>query len=677
MRRALAAALALTVAAAARAAEPPPKPKEPTGLARFTSHARFVDARISPKGTWLAVVSTEDGLRSLTFVRLADRKVVGHLRPGGQQMIGDIVWANDERVVAELWERNGTLARPVSYGELVSVKPEGAWMDLIYGWRAGRPQTGSNIRSAAPEHGSAEVIDTLRGDAQEVVVAITGWEGVGDARVRVARLDVYSGRKTELAESPLLNSSYLTDERHEPRVAFSLDANAKLQMVFRGDDRTWRPLGQLAGVTPTSRPIRYRAASRTLEVVDGVPNGFGIFEVSLDTGERKQLAFSKLVPPSGFLRERPTGRLLAVESEPDLPEWQVLDESHPVARVLAGLLDAHPGAHVRLLSRTEDQALAVAYVYSDRDPGRLLLVDVAKNSAELLLETRPWIDPGKMAEMSAFHIKASDGHPLHGYVTYPPGLPEGEKAPLVVLPHGGPFGVRDSWGFDPEVQLLASRGFAVLQVNYRGSGGYGDAYREAGYRQKGGRIMEDILDATRWLVKKGRVDSGRICTYGGSFGGYAAIQATIAAPGLFRCAVGFAGVYDLTRLEKNDDIVTSDRARGYVRTTTGDDKEALRAVSPVFHADQIRVPVLLVHGRKDTRVPIVHAEKLREALTEVGRPPEWLEEPLEGHGFYDEAARLRMYEAVVAFLEKHTAKGAPAPAPPAASPSPAPAAPSP
>jgi dipeptidyl aminopeptidase/acylaminoacyl peptidase len=265
-----------------------------------------------------------------------------------------------------------------------------------------------------------------------------------------------------------------------------------------------------------------------------------------------------------------------------------------------------------------------------------------------------------MAEMSAFHIKASDGLPIHGYVTYPRGLPAGVKPPLVVLPHGGPFGIHDRWHFNPEVQLLASQGFAVLQVNFRGSGGYGEAYMEAGYRHWGDRMIEDILDATRWLVRKGQVDGSRMCTYGGSFGGYAAIQATILAPELFRCAVGFAGVYDLTMMETNDEWVSSRRTRGHIRTTLGTDEAALKAASPVYHADQIKVPVLLIHGSHDTRVPIEHAEKLRDALTKLGRPPEWLEQPHEGHGFYDEGARLRMYERLVAFLKANTA---PRPAP--------------
>jgi len=672
---ALAAALALA-ALPAHAADAPAKPAAPIGLARFTNHPRFVDAQLSPKGTWLAVISMDGGLRTLSFIRMSDRKVTGRVAPGGTSMIGRIDWANDERLVTELWERTGTLAAPRNYGELLAVNPDGGRHELIFGWRAGRQQVGSHIRQAEPERGSAEVIATLRDDDRNVVVSIDSWDSVGDSRVRLAKLDVYNGRKTELGESPLLNSSYLTDERGEPRVAYAWGADAKLQMMFRGDDRTWRPLKDLKGITPTSRPVRFRAADRVLEITEAVAGGFGIFDVAIDTGERKLVATTRLATPSGFLRDRKTERIVAVESEPDLPDWQFLDEAHPVAQVLAGLLDAHPGQHVEFVSRTEDRLQAVAHVYSDRDPGRYYLVDVAKRSAELLVENRPWIDPEGMAEMSAFHIKASDGQLIHGYVTYPRDLPAGQKAPLVVLPHGGPFGVRDRWGFDPEVQLLAGQGFAVLQVNFRGSSGYGQAYQEAGYRHYGDRIIEDVLDATRWLVRKGQVDAARICTYGGSFGGYAAVQAAILAPDLVRCAVGFAGVYDLTQRESNDDMVLSGRARGWVRATLGDDKEVLRTASPAFHADRINAPVLLIHGGKDTRVPISHAEKLRDALTARGRPPEWLEEPLEGHGFYEEAARERMYSTLLAFLKKHTATQA-APAAPAAASSSAPPAPKP
>jgi dipeptidyl aminopeptidase/acylaminoacyl peptidase len=307
----------------------------------------------------------------------------------------------------------------------------------------------------------------------------------------------------------------------------------------------------------------------------------------------------------------------------------------------------------------------VAFVYGDRNPGQFLLVDVAARKAEPLLETRPWVKPEEAAEVAAFHIKARDGQPIHGYVTYPPGQAPGTKAPLVVVAHGGPHGVRDLWHYNAEIQLLASRGYAVLSVNYRGSGGYGRAYERVGYRHWGDLMMDDILDATRWLVGKGRVDGDRMCTFGGSFGGYSALQLVARAPDTFRCAIGFAGVYDLRMMEGNDEWADSTFLRSLMRTYLSSDQALLEAFSPALHADRITVPVFLIHGKKDVRVPIAHAEALRKALTERGRPPEWLVEPNEGHGFYDEQARERMYRAVLAFLDKHTAPPAPAAAAPA------------
>ncbi len=247
---------------------------------------------------------------------------------------------------------------------------------------------------------------------------------------------------------------------------------------------------------------------------------------------------------------------------------------------------------------------------------------------------------------------------IHGYVT----LPRGARAappPMVVVTHGGPHGIRDHWGFDPTVQLLASEGFAVLQVNYRGSGGYGLGYEEAGYGHWGDRVVQDVVDATRWAVRKGFADPARICAFGGSFGAYASLQAAILAPDLFRCAVGYAGIYDLTRMSWTGDIPWSRHGRDYVRTAVGTDATALKTASPVFHADALRARVLLVHGEQDERAPIAHAEEMRKALTEAGHPPEWLVEPREGHGFYDEGARERMWTRVVAFLKESMASAPP------------------
>jgi len=256
-----------------------------------------------------------------------------------------------------------------------------------------------------------------------------------------------------------------------------------------------------------------------------------------------------------------------------------------------------------------------------------------------------------MASTSSLHFNASDGMKIHDYITLPGGA-SGARPPLVVIPHGGPHGIRDHWEFVEEVQLFASQGVAVLRVNYRGSGGYGRPYEESGNRHWGDRIIDDILEATRLVINQGLVDSNRVCIYGASFGGYAAMQSSIRAPELFRCAVGYAGVYDLPLMAKTDNVRFSPLAQRYFRWILGEDTKALKSASPVYNADKIQARVFLIHGKDDERAPIEHAERLRDALAKVGRPPEWLVEKKEAHGFYNEANQERMYARLLTFINQ-------------------------
>ncbi len=663
--------LALAVAALVASAEPrsaaaaapevagaPP----PSGVAAFSRHSRFVEAKISPKGTYLAAISQEDGRRSLVFVNLAKRAFVWRLKPG-DSMVGRFYWVNDERVVVELVDEGYDLGGLVSRGELYAVDATGKNGRLVFGYRAGEDQTGSHVRKGESERAWGWVLDTLRGDDRRILVAATLWEDATDRHVRVYKLDVYTGVKTFVTQAPIRQADVLTDEDGEVRIAVGVDA-ALGRHWYQRDGGDWRELAGLGGLSPAAVPLGFSARDRTIHVVEQERTGFALNAVSAATGERRLLARNDFVAPSDLVLDR-GGRVVAVEWEPDLPFYDFVDPEHPASRVIRGLEASFPDQHVRLVSRTEDETKAIVHVYGDRSPGEFLLVDVAKMSAEPVAATRPWIAAAAMAEMSAFHIAASDGFRIHGYVTLPRAKGAGAP-PLVVLPHGGPHGIRDTWGFDPEVQLLASEGFAVLQVNYRGSAGYGDAYEEAGYRRWGDRVVQDVVDATRWALRKGYGDPARVCAYGGSFGAYAALQGAILAPDLFRCAVGYAGIYDLGLLSSRGDVSQTRPGRDYVRAAVGVDEAALRAASPVHNAGRLVARVLLVHGKQDERAPFAHAERMRDALAAAGRPPEWLVEPLEAHGFHDEAARERMYARVVAFLKESTAAvpgAAPAAAP--------------
>lgn len=646
-------ALAAAVGAAALLGLPAGA-EEATGIAAFARHDRFVEPKISPKGTYIAAVGIEGGKRTLAFIHLATRKITSVLRPDSEQMVGNFHWANDERVVVELANREGHLAAPVSFGEIYAVDATGRNGKLVFGYRAGDLQTGSHIRKGERDLAWGRLVDSIRGDDRRVLIETRSMREAGDRVVRLYKLDVQTGVKDLVTQSPFPEAEFLTDENGAPRIAVGRDVEWKRRIFYRDPDKGWRDLGQLKGFTGDGLPVGFAARDGVVYVVDSAASGFGLYAVSIESGERKLLAQNDAVPPSSFVWESATGRILAVEFDPDLPTYEFLVPGHPLCRALDGLLAAYPRGQVRILSTTADDKKAVVEVYGDRDPGQYLLLDVDKLTAEPIEGRRPWIRPEEMAETSAFHIGASDGLRVHGYVTLPRSRRPGTAPPMVVLVHGGPHGVRDHWGFNPVVQLLAGEGFAVLQVNYRGSGGYGLRYQEAGYRKWGDRVVQDIVDATRWAVGKGFADPKRICIHGASFGGYAALQGAILAPDLFRCAVGYAGIYDLSLLGEVDDIAESRIGRGYVRKVVGEDEAALRSASPVHHADRIRARVLLIHGGEDSRAPLKHAEALRKALADSGNPPAWLVEPKEAHGFYDEAARERMYARLVAFIKENT-----------------------
>ncbi|MBY0572546.1 MAG: S9 family peptidase, partial [Undibacterium sp.] len=216
-----------------------------------------------------------------------------------------------------------------------------------------------------------------------------------------------------------------------------------------------------------------------------------------------------------------------------------------------------------------------------------------------------------------------------------------------------PFNVSDNWYFDDDAQFLASRGYAVLQVNYRGSSGRGMNYVSAGWKEWGGKIINDLIDGVKWANTQEGIDPERTCTFGASFGGYASFMLAIKEPTLFKCAVGYAGIYDLASIYTQEKEKASTKTTHYFEKTMGNDPLELAKISPSHHADQIKIPVMMVHGGKDKTTELAQAEDMRDALIKAGNPPDWTYVRSEGHGFYDSENRKNFYLKLEAFLKKH------------------------
>ncbi len=319
-----------------------------------------------------------------------------------------------------------------------------------------------------------------------------------------------------------------------------------------------------------------------------------------------------------------------------------------------------PGEATRVNCRrcTTDAPVLLVTTWSDRNPGQVYLYDVASKRWTNVGATRKDIDPRRMATLDLHRVKARDGLELPVWLALPPGADKTRPLPAVVLAHGGPWIRGWSWTWDADIQFLASRGYAVIAPEFRGSDGYGRRHFRAGWKQWGQAMQDDLADALGWAAAQGWVDPKRTCIAGASYGGYAVLASLMRHPDLYRCGVAWAAVTDPRLLFELDWInnIPQDTRQHTLPVLIGDpvkDADLLAAAAPLAHADKIKAPVLLAFGRADPRVPIAHGERMRAALRAAGNEPEWVVYPDEGHGWYKAETRYDFARRVEKFLAEH------------------------
>ncbi len=495
----------------------------------------------------------------------------------------------------------------------------------------------------------AGIVDDLEDDPEHMLISHNG----RDPEVfDVYRVHVGSGALTLIAENPGNVISWLTDHEGRLRMAGASDGLTSV-LLYRDDDgQPFRPL-----ITTDFRdevsplffcfdgPCFYALSNRgrdcqALVTIDPARPDDETEVYSIDGHDLDGASYSRL------------RRVLTVASyQTDKPGRHFFDES---SRRLYERLQAQlPGDEIALQSGTRDEKKFIVAAYSDRSPGSRYLYDVDADTLDKLADINPVLDPADMAPMQPVAYPSRDGLTLHGYLTLPVGRPA-RGLPCIVNPHGGPW-VRDGWGFNPEVQFLANRGYAVLQINYRGSTGYGRRFWEAGFGQWGLRMQDDITDGAHWLVDQGIADPARIAIYGGSYGGYATLAGITYTPELYAAAVDYVGVSNLLTflntippywkpmLEKMHRMVGDPEA----------DRERLTATSPALTAHRIRTPLYIAQGAHDPRVNKDERDQMVAALKARGITVEYMVKDDEGHGFHNDENKFEFYERMEAFLARH------------------------
>ena len=621
-------------------------------VAAFAEEITYSTPRISPDGKHLAVnVRIKRGDRlvpTMTIYTLPERKVASVIALPGFEIPVNFQWISNDRLIVMKGMEMGWREAPRATGEVVALNMDGSKQQYLYGYKAF--EQSSRGDRYGDDYGWGEIEHIPLSRDGHVFIAGHSWQGSHSMLYDINTIN--SARKL-LADIPMKHVSFVFQNDAQPRFAYGEDDN-NFDVLYKRDDATgeWQKMDQ-SGFGGSLRPFGFAPGDRSFYAWFAKDRGpYQVVEVDLATFKRTPVAQDPVASIEHVeLTARPAVPF-AVGSVVGVPTLRYLNETSPDAKLHKSLSAAFPDSSVSFINFTDNGQKALFKVSSDRDPGSFYVFDRAVGKAELLFSNMEQIDSEAMAPRLPFSFVNRDGITITGYLTLPAN-PQKARLPMILLPHGGPFDIRDGWHFDDDAQFLASRGYAVLQVNFRGSSGQGESFVKSGYRGWGDKILNDLIDGVKWATARPDIDASRMCVYGASYGGYAALMLPVRAPDMFKCAVGYSGRYDMITKYDQKGIKGDARATNFLIASMGNDPATLRANSPVYQAERITLPVMLVHGGKDETTELGQAEDMRAALIKAGRPPEWLLVKSQGHGFYDAEYRREFYEKLEQFLAKH------------------------
>ena len=606
----------------------------------FFRNPTFRQMSVSPNGQYLAALAPARGAKdrmNLAIIDLNDRASGSRFITGlDRQDIVGYTWVSDDDLVFSV-DSDGN----ESFG-LYAVSREDAKLKTLV-------EPDSGIRAGLP---SANLLDVLEEDPKHVLITY-------DER-RVGEPDVYKvnverGGMAVHTRNPGKAIGYMTDHKGRVRVAMVQDKLTSKVLHRPDEEAEWQTIASFQYNDDNNvTPLAFDYDNKMLFVsTNRGHDTAAIYRFDPTTSEFGELLFHNgAVDPSGLMMSDKRKKVIGVTYFDNRPRYRFFSE---VDKAMYDALQAQfPDKVVSVSSRSDDENVNLVTVSSDTFPGAFYLYNIEKGEMNFLAQRSEWLDPQEMSEMRAVSFKSRDGLTINGYLTVPKNS-EGKNLPLIVNPHGGPFGVRDFWGFNPEHQFLASRGYAVLQVNFRGSGGYGKRFLEAGYKRWGREMQNDITDGVNWAIEQGIADEDRVCIYGASYGGYATMAGMTFTPDLYQCGVNYVGVTDVPLLFKSMPKRWNLVAET-MKTTIGDpdsEREMLEAISPINHVEKIQAPIFIVHGRRDPRVVMEHANKLRKAMEKHDKSYEWLVKNNEGHGFRKQENRIELYTQLEKFLAEH------------------------
>ena len=623
----------LLAGCAAEPAPPPPpvaqaNPAPLVDVKDFFKNPQSAGYQLSPHGQYLAYLAPWNNRLNVWVKPVAGGEAV-RLTKDETRDIRSFTWTTDDRIVY-----GQDLAGDENF-KLFSIKRDGTGLINLTPW----------------DKVKADVVDVPRNDPQHILVE---HNHRNPEIFDVFRVDVNTGKSTLLIKNPGDVSGYVTDHDGVIRIETVTDGvNAKI--LYRPDGKSKFKTVITTNFRESVSPQLFTYDNKNLIATSNIGRDKqALVELDPATGKELRVIYENPeVDVDGAISSEARKKLTGAVYETDKQHYVFFD---PTREALQKDLEAQlPGVNVSVAGTDLDEKIWLVKTWSDRTRGDYYLYDGATKKLDHVASVTPWLDPKQMAEMTPISYQSRDGLTIHGYLTLPAGV-EPKNLPLIVNPHGGPW-VRDSWGFDPEVQFLANRGYAVLQVNYRGSTGYGRKFWEASFGQWGRTMQNDLTDGANEMVKRGIADPKRLGIYGGSYGGYATLAGVAFTPDLYAAAVDYVGVANLLTF-MNTLPPYWEQGRKMLYEMVGDptdpaQKARLTAESPIFSADKIKTPLLVAQGLHDPRVNKNESDQMVKALRARGVDVPYMVKDNEGHGFHNEENRFDFYRAMEQFFGQH------------------------
>ena len=585
---------------------------------------------ISPDGSFISFTSPYNGRMNI-FVQKIGTNEAKQITKETDRDISTYFWANNQRIL--YLKDNGGDENYKLYGVNID---------------------GTDLRCYPDFDGvRTQIIDDLEDNEEEVII------GLNRRKKEVFdpfRLNILTGEMVQIAENPGNIDDWITDHDGHLKIALSVDGTDESILYRESEKDSFRKV-----ITTNFResldPLFFTFDNKNIYASSNLgrdKKSIVIFD--LEKGKEIEVLYEDPeydVSGLSFSKKRKT--LTAIVYYTWKRRIVFLDK---ITKEIFDNIQKKIGNNyeISIAATNKNEDKFIIRTFSDRSLGSYYYYDLEKDHLEKLVDLSPWLKEDELCEMKPITFTSRDGLTLHGYLTLPKGVGH-KNLPIVVNPHGGPW-ARDVWGYDPEVQFLANRGYGVLQINFRGSTGYGRKFWESSFKQWGRNMQNDITDGVEWLINQGIADPKRIAIYGGSYGGYAVLAGLCFTPDLYCCGIDYVGVSNIFTLLKTIPPYWKPVLEMLYEQIGHPEKDStlLREISPVFHADKIKVPLLIAQGANDPRVNKNESDQMVEAMKRRGIEVEYIVKDNEGHGFHNEENRFEFYKAMEKFLEQHLKK---------------------